>query len=492
MRYPGLLFTSEESAGTVSPQVFEDLKLNTLLDGRALSRMERVCTAADQARRAELFDALEDRDVLAAVSRLAESAQAMRLSFEAAQKCDSRIARAVLFVRRTDRLDAFCREAQALAGKGFLLDRFAGFFAGLARDPDFSEAVAAASDAAEKARVFNRLSLKAGAPGGDEPYAGPASEPNEPFGAQLRRIAGEIGVPVKAAKDIGCAVAGETFDLAASSHPDEAALAVGVYEKYAADEDPSIYRCADELHFAKAVCRLLARAREAGLPVCRVTKTAKKIFSASGLYDLTLLAKDERNIVPNDVSLTGDEPFFFLSGANGGGKTTYLRALGVNVLLAVNCGRAIADSAEIGPVDGVFTHFPGDEDFVGEGRFANEVARADSILAALGSFPVVLLNETYSTTSNDKSVEYTCDLAHELIARGALGVYVTHAKGVRAAGAGSLICQVDPDDANRRTYKIVRANGGTRSYAADVLGKYGLTEEALRERFPERGGGETV
>lgn len=75
-------------------------------------------------------------------------------------------------------------------------------------------------------------------------------------------------------------------------------------------------------------------------------------------YDITLLEKDEHNIIPNDVELTEKEPLFFLTGANGGGKTTYLRTVGVSVTMFLCGAPAPCAAAEIAPLKCVYTHFP--------------------------------------------------------------------------------------------------------------------------------------
>ena len=491
MKFPSLLFTSEARRGDVSAQVFDDLKLNTLLDGRALEVMSGLPSRADAARRAELFDLLGDAAVAEAVRSVASAAEALRVSYDysRAHTAASAGARAVLFVRRMKRAGELCRAARALSGRGFFLDRFAKYCAELEDDPDFAAAVRKSGEAADAAGSYACVCFTADGVGGETPCARLTEKGGEPFAAALRRISRDFGIPVGETRGLDYAPTGEFIDFLLSADPDAEAAAINVYEKYRGVEDASLCDCADELHFIISLDRLLSRVGEAGIPVCRAVLTADKAFCAKDLYDVTLLAKNTRRIVPNDLTLTAEEPFFFLSGANGGGKTTYLRALGVNLLLALNCGRAAAASASAGPIDGIFTHFPGDETFHGEGRYANEVARADDILASLGDAPVVLLNETFSTTTRDRSADATRRLARELRDRGALGVYVTHAQNVSVPGVGSLVCEVDPDDSNARTYRIVRGDGGTKSYAADILGKYSLTPEALARRFPARGKG---
>jgi DNA mismatch repair ATPase MutS len=138
----------------------------------------------------------------------------------------------------------------------------------------------------------------------------------------------------------------------------------------------------------------------------------------------------------------------------------------------------------------VYTHCPRDERFDGDGRFADEQARVKEILSHDVRGAMVLLNETYSTTNEALALEVTSELAEKLFGLGAFGLYITHQHGLESTRIPFLSVIVDQADANRRTYKIERRRGASDSFAMDILKKYGLTAEKLRERFAARERGE--
>ncbi len=225
------------------------------------------------------------------------------------------------------------------------------------------------------------------------------------------------------------------------------------------------------------------RIREAGIPLTFPEVTDARGLSVTEAYAVSLLAKEEKRIIPNDISFTEEEPFFFLTGANGGGKTTYLRAVGIAALLFVNGCPLPCRSASLGEISGVFTHFPRDERFDGSGRFVEENRRVEEILSEIDEKSLVLLNETYATTNEENAVLMTEKLAGELHRRRTLGLYITHQHALSDTGIPYLNVLIDRNDANRRTFKIARQKSTGGSYARDILEKCGLTREALEKRF---------
>jgi PDZ domain-containing secreted protein len=95
----------------------------------------------------------------------------------------------------------------------------------------------------------------------------------------------------------------------------------------------------------------------------------------------------------------------------------------------------------------------------------------------------VLLNETYSTTSEEVAMQQTSALAEAMYRGGEFGVYVTHQHSTSDGEIPYLNVIIDVNDSNRRTYKVARQNSVYSSYARDILQKYSLTKEDLDRRF---------
>ncbi len=239
----------------------------------------------------------------------------------------------------------------------------------------------------------------------------------------------------------------------------------------------------EELRFILEITEFTRNAKKSGIPFTFPKISSTRTLKFKNIYDVTLLKKTGTVIVPNDAEFTPEQPFFYLTGANGGGKTTYLRAVGCAVMLFLAGAPVFCEGGECPVFDSVLTHFPRDERFEGSGRFFDEIRRVDEILSLQNGNSLILLNETYATTGEDKAREYTDKLARELYKSGNYGFYITHQHDVREAEIPFLGVAVDASDSNRRTYRIEKRRLPPKSFARDILEKYGLTKEKLDESF---------
>ena len=313
----------------------------------------------------------------------------------------------------------------------------------------------------------------------------------ESYVERLQRCAEDLGLPpYRGNRDVSLRLDARMVNALARLHPEAFLAFREFYGRYAESFDESILSYRFELNFYLEALSLMDRIRSAGLPLCWPRISGEKKIEIRSLYDISLLLKEGVTIIPNDVIFSREEPFFFLTGANGGGKTTYLRALANAVILFLSGCPICAADADIFPVDNVFTHFPQDERFEADGRYADEQRRVGEILAAHGGKSLILLNETYSTTNEELAVSSTLELTKKLKNSGSFTLYITHQHGLEAAGVPFLSVIVDRDDQNRRTYRIARRQEAEGSYASDILRRYALDEESLKRRFAGNGGAE--
>lgn len=255
------------------------------------------------------------------------------------------------------------------------------------------------------------------------------------------------------------------------------------------------FRYIDEITFINDICSYFERLREAGYPLVFPENTQNRVVEIDTLYDVSLYKRGLTcgESVPNDVRMSNDgenhENFFILTGANGGGKTTFLRSCAISVLFFITGCPIVAKRAVMYPFDSVYTHFPANESFEDSGRFANETERAEKILESADENSFAVFNETYSGTDEKKSEDYSSRLASEMYSRGVFGIFVTHIHSLTGGKIPTLAAVIDENNDNRRTYKIKRVGSTSSSYAADILEKYGLDKKSLMNKLHEKKGG---
>lgn len=376
---------------------------------------------------------------------------------------------------------AFSQRAAKAVGSGVFCSAFSQYFANECAAQRFASLRAAADKLFPTMNELQYNTLKID---GDKYRLAPGKK-----AAYLEKLAGcatELGLerlelPTAPPRGLSPAIINATARLYPSLFVEFAKFRDNFFKYY--DRGILAYRA--ELGFYLALCKLFDRIRAAGIPLNYPTLADERVIHVRNAYDITLLAKNEEHIVPNDIDFTPDEPFFYLTGANGGGKTTYLRAVGVvTVLLLWGCPLP-CESAVVCPPSCVFTHFPRDERFDNKGRSFDEDDRVNQILAASDQYSLALFNETYSTTSEEKAIRLTSQLAQRLYDAKMFGLYITHQHGLVESNIPYLNVVIDRDHENRRTFKVERRRAVNGSYARDVLKKYGLTREALEERFPK-------
>jgi hypothetical protein len=133
-------------------------------------------------------------------------------------------------------------------------------------------------------------------------------------------------------------------------------------------------------------------------------------------------------MVRNDVSLTPQTPLLIVSGSNMSGKSTLLRTVGVNVVLAMSGAPVRATGLTLSPLAVGATLLVHDSLQAGRSRFFAEISRIRGIadLAGRQPAPLFLLDELFQgTNSHDRKIGAEA-LLLSLIDRGAIGLTTTH------------------------------------------------------------------
>ena len=132
--------------------------------------------------------------------------------------------------------------------------------------------------------------------------------------------------------------------------------------------------------------------------------------------------------MPNDVTLPADARLIILTGPNMSGKSTFLRQIGLIVLMAQIGSFVPAASAEIGVVDRLFTRVGASDNLVrGQSTFMVEMSETSAILHTATARSLVLLDEIGRGTSTYDGVSIAWSVSEFLHDRiGCKTVFATH------------------------------------------------------------------
>ncbi|HEY4382420.1 MAG TPA: hypothetical protein VGN01_18870 [Acidobacteriaceae bacterium] len=136
------------------------------------------------------------------------------------------------------------------------------------------------------------------------------------------------------------------------------------------------------------------------------------------------------NCIPNDVALNPTTRFYLISGSNMSGKSTLLRAIGTNTVLALAGAPIPASSARISPARLCASLALTDSLAEAKSKFLAEVERLHAILAvasAVEAPPVLfLIDEIFSGTNSSDRLAAAAAVIRALLACNTVGALSTH------------------------------------------------------------------
>ena len=231
-----------------------------------------------------------------------------------------------------------------------------------------------------------------------------------------------------------------------------------------------------ELAFYIACLNLRDRLAEKHAPVsfAEVLSVTERTFEGTGLYDLSLCLTQTKNIVGNAINAS-HKPLIVITGANRGGKTTMLRAIG-QAQLMMQAGMFVpAESMRASVCHGLFTHFKREEDAgMKSGKFDEELARMSWIVERLRPNARVLCNESFAATNAREGAKIAGEIVRALMARSISIVFVTHLFDLaddlhRHLLREALFLRAERLQDGRRTFRLLEGAPLPTSYGEDVF-----------------------
>jgi DNA mismatch repair ATPase MutS len=230
-----------------------------------------------------------------------------------------------------------------------------------------------------------------------------------------------------------------------------------------------------ELAFYVGSLNLQEQLARKGEPICfpgPVPATERK-YSFRGLYDVCLSLLVRQRVIGNDVN-ADDKDLIIITGANQGGKSTFLRSIGLAQLM-LQAGMFVpAESFSANICPSLFTHYKREEDAsMKSGKFDEELTRMSEIADHLVPDSMLLLNESFAATNEREGSEIARQIVSALIEKGLKVFFVSHqytfASGFHARNLkNTLFLRAQRESDGTRTFKLVEAEPLETSYGEDL------------------------
>jgi DNA mismatch repair ATPase MutS len=149
-------------------------------------------------------------------------------------------------------------------------------------------------------------------------------------------------------------------------------------------------------------------------------------FSCIGLYDICLSLSLKQRVVGNEIN-ADNKDLIIITGANQGGKSTFLRSVGLAQLM-MQCGMFVpAESLRANVCKGLFTHYKREEDTsMKSGKLDEELSRMSNIVENLAPNSMILFNESFAATNEREGSEIARQVTSALLEKQIKVFFVTH------------------------------------------------------------------
>ncbi len=216
---------------------------------------------------------------------------------------------------------------------------------------------------------------------------------------------------------------------------------------------------------------LSAKGMPIAFPIPR--QPGERCHEFRGLYDVSLALTMNRGVIGNDVD-ADRKNLVIVTGANQGGKSTFLRSIGVAQIM-MQCGLFVgAESFSADLCPALFTHYKREEDTtMKSGKFDEELARMSEIADHIVPNCILLFNESFAATNDREGSDIAGQIVRALLEKGAKIFYVTHlydfaSRFFDEKEVGTLFLRAERKADGTRPFRLAEAGPLETSYGEDL------------------------
>lgn len=193
-----------------------------------------------------------------------------------------------------------------------------------------------------------------------------------------------------------------------------------------------------------------------------------------GLYDVSLALAMGKRVVGNELDADGKD-LVIITGPNQGGKSIYLRGIGLAQMM-MQCGMFVpAESFSAELCTGLFTHYKREEDATMRGgKLDEELSRMNEIVDCIRPNSILLLNESFASTNEREGSEIAKQIVSALLESGIKVVFVTHLyefahELFASKPREACFLRAERRDDGTRTFKLIDGEPLETSFGKDLF-----------------------
>lgn len=233
-----------------------------------------------------------------------------------------------------------------------------------------------------------------------------------------------------------------------------------------------------ELAFYLGCLNLHAHLTQMGEPVSfpKPLAPGERRHAFEGLYDVCLALTTKKSVVGNDLRADGKD-LLIITGANQGGKSTFLRSIGLAHLM-MQCGMFVPAASFCANVcEGLFTHYKRKEDAsMKSGKLDEELSRMSEIVEQVRPDALLLFNESFAATNEREGSEIARQIVCALLEKRIQAFFVTHLYEFAHRFydnhlENALFLRAERQADGRRTFKLLEGEPLQTSFGPDLYRK---------------------
>lgn len=256
-----------------------------------------------------------------------------------------------------------------------------------------------------------------------------------------------------------------------------------------------------ELDFYLSAANFSKTILESKIPICfpEMLKMERRSSNIESMYHPVLLYQEDtkikngEDIISSDFQYDSGKHIFIITGPNNGGKSVYVKSVGLTQLLAQNGFPVPARKAELSVVDGIYSHFvKGGDIKKGQGRHSDDCRRLRKIFERITPHSFVVLDDLYGGGTSSLEAKEEALIQFEYFNRiGAATLLTTHVHEISLEAesipyATNLHVDVTEKDGEIIYTRRLIPGRATKSYGRLVAEQEGVGEKGLRELVEKR------